>query len=260
MRTPITESMRATTRSDRPGTDGEDQALAAGVAITLAALLLLGLGLFALTLPRLLGAVSALPARSVLSEIRNDQTVSRERIEIAAAALQQSRQWSGTPATALSDLALLDLLRVHSSQDSELRAHPLLPGIIEAQEMAVAKAPASGNGWARLADARYLQEGLGPATRDALEMSLISGGIDLPLLRFRLHLLLLDWALPAVTFAPAVREQVHTFTRYGKAGYDELVELSLVTPRGELIPAVLAETPDKHAYFIHRVERRRGRR
>jgi len=252
--------MRATTRIDRSDTGGEDQTRTAGSAVTLAALLLVGLGLFALTLPRLLGAVSALPARSVLSEIRKNQTVSGERIEIAAAALQQSRQWSGTPASALSDLALLDLLRVHSSQDSELRTHPLLPGIIEVQESAVAKAPASGNGWARLADARYLQEGLGPATRDALEMSLMSGGIDLPLLRFRLHLLLLDWTLPAATFTPAVREQVHKFTRYGKTGYDELVELSLVAPRGELIPAVLAETPDKHAYFIRRVERRRGLR
>ncbi len=251
--------MRATTRIDRSGTEGEGRSLVAGSVVTLTALLLVGLGLFALTLPRLLGAVSALPARSVLSEIRNDQPVSGERIEIAAAALQHSRRWSGTPATALSDLALLDLLRVHSSQNSELRAHPLLPGIIEVQEMAVAKAPASGNGWARLADARYLQEGLGPSTRDALEMSLVSGGIDLPLLRFRLHLLLLDWTLPAATFAPAVREQVQKFTRYGKAGYDELVELSMVTPRGNLIPAVLADNPDSHAYFIRRVERRMGR-
>ena len=260
MRTPITENMRATTLTDRPVPGGEDHALGPGAAVALTALLLIGLGLFALALPRLLGAVSALPARSVLSDIRNGQTVSNKGLEIAAATLQESRQWSGTPATALSDLALLDLLRVHSSQDSELRAHPLLPGIIEVQEMAVAKAPASGNGWARLANARYLREGLGPTTWNALDMSLISGGIDFPLLRFRLHLLLFDWKSPTPTFAQALREQVHKLTRYGKAGYDELVELSLITPRGELIPAVLAETPDKHAYFTYRVERRMGSR
>jgi len=126
--------------------------------------------------------------------------------------------------------------------------------------MGLAKGPASGNSWARLADARYLREGLTPATRDALEMSLLSGGIDLPLLRFRLHLLLFDWDFPTPGFVQAVGDQVHKLTRYGKTGYDELVELSLITPRGGLIPAVLADTPDKHAYFAHRVERRLGRR
>ena len=91
-------------------------------------------------------------------------------------------------------------------------------------------------------------------------MSLLSGGIDFPLLRFRLHLLLFDWKLPAPAFVQAVRDQVHKLTRYGKTGYDELVELSLIAPRGGLIPAVLAETPDKYAYFARRVERRLGSR
>jgi len=252
--------MRVTTPTDRAVPSGEDQTLRTGTAVSLTAVLLVGLGLFALTLPRLMGAVSALPARSILLEIRNDQTVSSERLERAATALQGSRQWSGTPAYALSDLALLDLLRVQSSAPSESGTHALLPGIVEVQEMGVAKAPASGNSWARLADARYLRDGLTPATRNALEMSLLSGGIDLPLLRFRLHLLLFDWESPAPGFVPAVRDQVHKLTRYGKTGYDELVELSLITPRGELIPAALAETPDKHAYFAHRVKRRLGRR
>ena len=260
MPTPITKNMRVTTPTDRVAPRAEDQTLTTGAAVTLTALLIVGLGLFALTLPRLLGAVSALPARSILLEIRNDQTVSSERLERAATALQESRQWSGTPAYALSDLALLDLLRVQSSEPSELGAHALLPGIVEIQEMGVAKAPASGNSWARLADARYLGEGLTPATRGALEMSLLSGGIDLPLLRFRLHLLLFDWELPAPAFVQAVRDQVHKLTRYGKPGYEELVTLSLILPRGGLIPAVLAETPDKHAYFAHRVERRLRRR
>ena len=115
MPTPITENMRVTTPTDRAVPSGENRTLRTGAAVSLSALLLVGLGLLALTLPRLLGAVSALPARSILLEIRNDQTVSSERLERAATALQESRQWSGTPAYALSDLGLVDLLRVQSS-------------------------------------------------------------------------------------------------------------------------------------------------
>ena len=226
----------------------------------LVALLGVGLALLALALPRLLGAMSARSARPVLVEIRNERTVSTERLDEAASALRDSLRWSGTPANAFSDLGLLELLQLPPRGSSGARSPSSLPGIIEVQEMGLAGSPASANGWARLAYARYLGEGLAPATRDALEMSLRSGGIDLPLLRFRLYLLLSDWDFSAAESVPAVRDQVQKLTRYGKIGYDELVELSLIAPRGPLIPAVLAETPEKRAYFQRRVERRQGAR
>jgi len=255
------ENIRATTPSDRAASAGLDErGLTRGAKTTLAAALLVGLGLFALTVPRLLGAVTALPAGSILREIRNDQTVSEERLELAARALEESRQWSGTPAYTLSDLALLDLLLLQSVETSGIQTHPLLEDALEAQETGIAKAPVGASSWARLADARYLREGLTPATRDALELSLLSREIDLPLLRFRLHLLLFDWPAPEPAFAEAVREQIHALTRYGKRGYEILVDLSLIAPRGDVIQGVLADTPRKQAVFAYRLARRLGTR
>ncbi len=236
---------------------GEGPALSKSAAGLLVGVLALGFVLVWLSVPRFLGALDALPARSVLWEIRKDRPVTREQLEGAAAVLENSRRRSGTPAHVLSDLALLELLQFELAED-ELApdAQRLLTESLEALEAGLAKAPAGSNGWARLAYARYMRSGLTEGARDALEMSLLTGGIDLSLLSFRLHLILSEWDALGPEFQHAARGEILALTRHGRRGYDALVEIYLSSGRGEVIDTVLAEAPTQQARFTRRLEAR----
>jgi hypothetical protein len=219
--------------------------------------LAVGLALVWLGLPRLLGATARQPARAVLWALRDGKPLTDADLARGEAALERSRRWSGTPAYALSDLALLKLLRLEQGEEDG-RAARYLAGALEAQEAGLAQAPAGGNGWARLAYARYRRSGLSEATRDALELSLLSGGLDLTLLSFRLELILHEWDALGPEFHEAARGEIHQMTRHGRPGYDALVEIYLASPRAGVIDAALADSPAQQAQFSRRLEHRIG--
>jgi len=257
--TPTTGSIRATTPTER-ASPTEGPILTRNVA-SLVVALALGLALVWLSAPRFLGALDALPARNVLWEIRKERPVSAELIARGATALERSRRWSGTPAHLLSDLALLKLLQSQLAVDvPTVDAERLLAESVEAQQASLAKAPAGSNGWARLAYARYELAGLTPGARDALEMSLLTGGIDLPLLSFRLYLMLREWDTLESPFEDAAHREIIGLTRHGRPGYEALVDIYLSSGHGEVIDAVLTETPRKHAQFTRQLQARLGLR
>lgn len=220
----------------------------------LAGVLAVGLLLLGLGLPRLLGATARQPARSVLWALRDGKPLTDADLARGEAALERSRRWSGTPPHALSDLALLKLLR---RERAEAPGAPLLVEAIEAQEAGLARAPAGGNSWARLAYARYQRAGLTEATREALELSLLSGGLDLPLLAFRLELILQEWDALGPAFHEAARGQIQEMTRHGRPGYDALVDIYRVSPRAAVIDGALADSPAQQAQFARRLARAR---
>ena len=216
----------------------------------------IGLALIWLSLPRFLGAASARPAHKVLWALRQGRALPVADLARGEAALERSTRWRGTPAHALSDLALLKLLQLQQGGGSGAEAQQRLTESLEAQAASLSQAPAGSNGWARLSYARYLRSGLTEASRDALELSFLSGGLDLPLLSFRLQLILREWDALGPEFHEAARGEILQLARHGPPGYDALVDIYLATPQAQIIDVVIAESPPLQAQFARRLERR----
>ena len=87
-------------------------------------------------------------------------------------------------------------------------------------------------------------------------MSLLSGNAGLPLHRFRLSLILLEWDALGPAFHEAAPGEILQLTRHWRAGYEALVDLYLASPRGEVIERVLADSPSEKAYFARWLKRR----
>lgn len=177
-------------------------------------------------------------------------------LDRAILALERAQGQRGMPAYRFSDLALLYQLRFSAGSASEAAAQELLSASVAAQEAGLAQAPADNAGWARLAYARYQRAGFDAATRDALEMSLLTRGLGLSLLSFRLQLILREWELAGPELQAAAQAEILQFLRHGGHGYEALVDAYLVSPRSEIIDAVLAESPAQQAEFARRLERR----
>ena len=243
-------STPATTPTDPVRSGTKAPPLSRGTIGTLCLTLAAGLLLLGLGVPRFLGAATALPARPALWEIREGRSASAQQQGRAVTALEQSSRWSGTPAFAHSELALLKLLQFESIEDKKgEEAQALLLDAQAAQAAGLAKAPASATGWARLAHARYLKGGVSDGAPEALSMSLLSGNAGLPLHRFRLSLILLEWDALGPAFHEAARGEIWQLTRHHRPGYEALADLYLASPRGDLIDTVLADSPPKKAQF-----------
>jgi len=237
----------------------EAQPLSRGTIGTLCLTLAAGVLLLALGVPRFLGAATALPARPALWEIREGRSASAQQQGRAVTALEQSSRWSGTPAFAQSEIALLKLLRLESIEDKKgENAQALLRESLEAQEAGLAKAPASATAWARLAHGRYLNDRLDGGAPEALWMSFLSGNAGVPLHRFRLSLILLEWDALGPAFHEAAPGEILQLTRHGREGYEVLANLYLASPRGELIDTVLADSPAAKAQLARWLNRKIG--
>jgi hypothetical protein len=149
--------------------------------------LLLAVSLLALAVPRLLRAGAALPAGPSLHRARGGMLLESEALAGAITTLEGSLRWGASPVL-LSDLALLKLLRAPAGD-----GHADLMEAMEAQEASLSRAPASSDGWARLSYARYALAGLNDATRDALELSFLTGRLERAPMVFRLQLVLKEW-------------------------------------------------------------------
>ncbi len=219
---------------------------------------MLGLALLVLSLPGFLGAASALPAGPALNSIRAGRAVAEDELARAVAALQQSLRWGGTSAATLSDLALLELVQLQAGEiigDEEVQR---LVRSLTAQEAGLARAPAHSNGWARLTYARYALAGLDEASRDALEMSLLTGRRERAPMAFRLQLILQEWEALDAEMRVAGRAEIRQLARYGRAGLDALVDAYRSSGGSEIIHEVLAEAPEDLVRFERRLKREWG--
>ncbi len=249
---PTTSATQTTTSTDPREMGDAHHALSRSSRLVLVTALGLGLVLITLGTPRFLGALAFQPARAVLTALREGRGLPPEIIERGDRALESSMRWPGTPAHVLSDLALLKLLRVQPGlrEDVVDRASRVaLREAIERQEESLRRAPAGSNGWGRLAYAYYVESGLSPATRNALEMSLRTGGLDLPLLSFRLQLILEEWETLEPELPEAAEDEILRMARYGRIGFDALAAIYLRSSHAEIIDAVMERFPEHRALF-----------
>ena len=214
-----------------------------------------------LSLPRFLGAATALPAGPALNTIRKGGSLADEPLDRAVAALEQSLRWQATPAS-LSDLAVLKLVRLRAGEPIGAEQHRQLAESRAAQEASLAGSPASSNGWARLSYARYALSGLDEVSRGALEMSFLTGRLEYAPMRFRLQLILREWQALDPEMRAAGRAEVRRLARYGQRGLDALVDVYLASEGAgsEIIGEVLAGAPQDRVRFERRLERSRRSR
>ncbi len=202
--------------------------------------LLLGLALLALSLPRLAREVAALPAGPAVYAARGGREPGDERVARATRALEHSLRWSTSPAL-LSKLALLKLVALRSGKR---RAPERLLDAMGTQERSLALAPASSDGWARLAYSRYALAGMVAATRAALELSFKTGRLERAPMAFRLQLLLSTWSGVEERLREAGLLQVRELARH-PASVPLLVEVYRSAAPGarEIILSALADWP-----------------
>ena len=186
----------------------------------------------------------------MLQAIRTGRVVADGPLDRAVATLEQSLRWGATP-SALSDLALLKLVRLRSREAFGLGAHQDLLEFLTTQEHSLARAPATTDGWARLTYGRYELSGLDQASRDALEMSFLTGRLERSPMAFRLQLMLREWPALDPEMRALARREIRQLTRHGPGGIDALVEVyrGLNLAGREVVQAVLAGSPQDQASF-----------
>jgi hypothetical protein len=136
--------------------------------------LALGACLLVLGLPRLVSAVIMLPAQPALERLQSGLPVSEEDLARLAGRAAVARQFSSSGRVA-ADLAAAKLAQAERLPErAQTERRELVEDAIALLEDGLAAMPANGFGWARLAGARRLKDGAGPAAVDAWRMSVLT--------------------------------------------------------------------------------------
>jgi hypothetical protein len=180
---------------------------------TLGVGLLLGLLLLALGIPRLVRTGVVLWADPGLDAALERRASPAERRARAIEALRAVRHRSPS-ASLLSELALLELLEARQAEMIGRDGLSHLVSALEAQQDSLASAPASSDGWARLAFLRYALSGMNDATRQALELSFATGPREPGSRTFRLQLALREWEHLGTDLQELARLQARELARH----------------------------------------------
>lgn len=220
---------------------------------TLAVGPLLGLLLLSLGMPRLLRAAAIVSAGPALHAARSQHPIPAEQRARAIEALGTVACRSASPGL-LSELALLELLEARHAQTIGHESFSHLVFALEAQQASLAHAPASSDGWARLAFVRYALSGMGDATRQALALSFATGPREPGARIFRLQLVLREWGRLGPALREMARVQVRELSRHPRSIGALIDVYRAATPEHqEIILSALDRAPGDRALFERRL-------
>jgi hypothetical protein len=166
------------------------------------ALLLAGLGLVALALPRTIAGLRLVPATPVVESLRRGERVTEPYLAATTEAQAGSLAWAAD-AQAWADLGLVQWeLALRAGLGSEAGQARLATAAL-ATDRALALAPSLGLVWARRAQIELVRNGLTPAFEDSLALSLATAPFDPTVLWPRLELALIAW--PVLSEATRMR-------------------------------------------------------
>ena len=189
--------------------------------------------LLVLGLPRLVSALTMLPTEPVLNALHADRPVSDAELDRLERRLSIARQFSSSGRIAI-DLAAAKLAAVDRLPNRAQSARrELIDDAVALLEDGLAETPANSFAWARLAYARSLKNGLGPAAADGWRMSVLTAPADrrLALWRTRLGIALVssfiegDRALLDGQIDLAWRSNHEELARYAKAAGPEVTQI-----------------------------------
>lgn len=176
--------------------------------------------LLALAVPRLVAAVTELPGRSVVSEVRGGAPLESAVLASAARSLQGANRWV-EEAERWSALGLVQLVQANRAAAGSPAWAALLRESRAASRRSVALNPAMGYAWIRLAQVEFYLGGVTPEMVRALEMGYRTTRYDRRAAFIQAELALTAWsrlndtALAAATeqFGYAVRRDARRLAR-----------------------------------------------
>lgn len=203
--------------------------------LTVGVCLAVSLLLIALGTPRVVASFLKAPAFGTLLQARADRPLDPDSLQTAIAYLQRATDWERSGAL-YGDLGLLlyrDALR--RAADDPLKPARAIESIA-AIEQSLARTPTVPQDWIRLAYAKTLVDGPGPAVAETIGRSLRLAPFSGALAPAQIDLLLQNWAdLP-----PAARKDAGALIRFGWRHHArELTDIAAKRDRLEVLRLAL---------------------
>lgn len=221
-----------------------------------AAVVAFGLALLVLAVPRTIGALVMLPARSAIQSFQREIEVPDERLDRAIAAQEGGIGWVGGGG-AWSDVGFLRLVRAERMTPGAPEREALASAGAEATRTALALSPADANAWTRLALFELVRVGPSPAVAAFLRHAVSTAPYDRPLTLPRVRLLLRAW--PAL--APEDRGFAFQQIRFAwEIAPHKLTQIAVDTGGVNVVRAALFRSREDFEAFEKRLERVRRQR
>lgn len=205
----------------------------------------IALALIVLAVPRTFAALLTLPAASVLRSLQQQEPVSLEDLERAAAGQRRGLALVGDGRLA-TDLGLVELLIAERLPADDPAVPTRFANAIAALKDGLALAPGNPYAWARLAYAEARQQGWTPLALASLRLALLTSPYDPRLLWSRLRLGFLAWPYMSADDRDIVLQQI-------RWAFDEnpgeLARLAVDADRVNVVRAALLRLPDAAAEF-----------
>lgn len=201
--------------------------------------------LLVLSVPRTIGALSALPGDRILRQIQRGETVDAAALGTLISSRERASAWrrrGGDHADmALGNLVLATLNAERDGPDPE----PIRLAV-RSLKASLALTPVNPHAWSRLAYAQILRDGPSADVAASIRMSVYLGPHETDLVFSRLRLSFVAWS----HLTEEDRELVARQIRFAwKISDEELALLAMATGRYKEIRLALLETPEILADF-----------
>lgn len=209
-----------------------------------AAVLIAGVALLYLGIPRFIAAVVTLPSGPILNKIQTNRDVDAEALDILVKSQKRGLQWNES-ARRWTDLGLAQIIIANDAGNKESRI--ALLGKAEGSLLkGLSMGPSNAFAWTRLAYIDMTRNGLSPTVTRKLRLAVTRAPYDRRLVFARLRLLFLSWTQIDETDRPMVLDQ----TRFAwNIDPGRLVSLANELGSIGLIRAALFANPDDIGKF-----------
>jgi len=221
-----------------------------------AAVLIAGVAMLYLGVPRFISAVVTLPSGPILNKIQTNRAVDPEDLDILVKSQKRGLQWNES-ARRWTDLGLAQIFLANDAGDEESRI-ALLGKAEKSLVRGISLGPSNAFAWTRLAYIDLARNGLSPTVAGKLRLAVTRAPYDRRLVFTRLRLCFLTWSQFDETARPMILDQTRFAWSIDQA---RLVSLAAELGRIGLVRAALFANPDdigKFEALLNKYRRKKG--
>jgi hypothetical protein len=217
------------------------------------AVLIAGVSLLYLGVPRFIAAVVTLPSGPILNKIQTNRTVDAKALDIFIKSQKRGLQWNES-ARRWTDLGLAQIILANDAGNENSRI-ALLDKAEESLVRGLSLGPSNAFAWTRLAYIDMARNGLSATVTRKLRLAVAKAPYDRRLVFARLRLCFLNWTQFDEADRPMVLEQ----TRFAwNIDHGRLVSRAVKLGRIGLVRAALFANPDDIGQFETLLKKYRG--